>query len=202
MKELLYNVSHSAHPRLAILFDNLNLPESGNERYFFMYGCPTRLFPKRQGCVPRTSVMNLFLGIDVSAQVIVLKNRTLPNSILNSRLFFFLFAPQKLTKMLNPLPREGVFEELPSEHHSVFSPRRAPIIPSSFCFVRPYLAKFNPHPPEKSTDETNCPSWYSSACPMARYGVKSQRRVRTYVMYQGDLQSCFDSHTTAFTPRD
>ena len=93
-------------PRLAILFDNLNLPESENERYFFMYGCPTRLFPKRQGCVPRTSVMNLFLGIDVSAQVIVLKNRTLPNSILNSRLFFS-FRSSKINKNANPLPRGG-----------------------------------------------------------------------------------------------
>lgn len=63
-----------------------------------MYGCPTRLFPKRQGYVPRTSVMNLFLGIDVSAQVIVLKKPNIAEFDLKLALVFFSFRSSKINK--------------------------------------------------------------------------------------------------------
>ena len=71
-----------------------------------MYGCPTRLFPKRQGCVPRTSVMNLFLGIDVSAQVIVLKKSNISEFDLKLALVFF-FSSSKINKNAYPSPKRG-----------------------------------------------------------------------------------------------
>ena len=61
------------------------------QRQHFRTKCPAPrvISVAYRGILPPNDKDALFLGIDVSAQVIVLKNRTFPNSILSSRLFFF-----------------------------------------------------------------------------------------------------------------
>ena len=78
------------------------------QRQHFRTKCPAPrvISVVYRGILPPNDKDALFLGIDVSAQVIVLKNRTFPNSILSSRLFFS-FRSSKINKNAYPSPKRG-----------------------------------------------------------------------------------------------
>lgn len=110
-----------ASPIASCFFQVLGLAATNQETFLsngnastFVQNAPLR--ESSQWCIggilPPNDKDVIFLGIDVSAQVIVLKKSNISEFDLKLALVFS-FPPQKLTKMLTPLPREGVFEELP-----------------------------------------------------------------------------------------
>lgn len=104
-----------ASPIASCFFQVLGLAATNQETFFsngnastFVQNAPLR--ESSQWCIggilPPNDKDALFLGIDVSAQVIVLKNRTFPNSILSSRLIFS-FRSSKINKNAYPSPKRG-----------------------------------------------------------------------------------------------